>query len=582
MPQEPVTFARGDSKTLPSNKVPGRLLVENDTGNAYVDDTSTTRVQLTDTRKLNKAGDTMTGPLAMSNNKVTGVGDATADTDAANLKVVKAQISANQYKSGTAITVDNTQHTITHNNVGSAGSVGPTANASPAHGGTFTVPQITTDAQGHVSSKSNRTITLPAETPYTSGTAITVTGHVISHSNYGTAGTYGPTANTSPGYGGTFVIPQITTNAQGHVTAVTARTITLPTAQDIPEVETYTGVSPISVSGTQISHADIGTAGSVGPTQNATASHGGIITVPYITVDAKGHVSAKANRTITLPAAPTTVSGNAGSATKLQTARTIDGVSFNGSANITHYGSCSTAAATAAKVVSCSGFTLATGAKICVKFTVTNTASSPTLNVNSTGAKAIYYRGAAITAGYLAANRTYEFVYNGTQYELVGDIDTNTNTTYTAGTGISISGSTINHKNSVTAGNAGPSAAASPAFGGTFQVPYIAYDAQGHVTSAANRTITLPSASNFLTTSSIVTSLTGASSNSYVPGALAVKQAIDSLTSQISTLNTNLSKYMPKSGGTFTGPVEHDDTMSVGNCTMEYSSDEGCLNISFV
>ena len=52
-----------------------------------------------------------------------------------------------------------------------------------------------------------------------------------------------------------------------------------------------------------------------------------------------------------------------------------------------------------------SGFTLATGAKICVKFTVTNTASSPTLNVNSTGAKAIYYRGAAITAGYLAANR---------------------------------------------------------------------------------------------------------------------------------------------------------------------------------
>ena len=40
MPQEPVTFARGDSKTLPSNKVPGRLLVENDTGNAYVDDTS--------------------------------------------------------------------------------------------------------------------------------------------------------------------------------------------------------------------------------------------------------------------------------------------------------------------------------------------------------------------------------------------------------------------------------------------------------------------------------------------------------------------------------------------------------------
>ena len=119
-----------------------------------------------------------------------------------------------------------------------------------------------------------------------------------------------------------------------------------------------------------------------------------------------------------------------GSATGLVTARAIDGVNFNGTGAITHYGSCSTAAATAAKTVACAGFTLVTGAKIAVKFTVTNTAANPTLNVQSTGAKAIYYRGAAISAGYLAANRTYEFIYNGTQYELVGDLDTNS--TYTA------------------------------------------------------------------------------------------------------------------------------------------------------
>ena len=131
---------------------------------------------------------------------------------------------------------------------------------------------------------------------------------------------------------------------------------------------------------------------------------------------------------------PTSLPANGGTATKantLSTARTIDGMSFNGSANITHYASCSTAAATAAKVVSLTGFTLATGAKIAIKFTVTNTAANPTLNVNNTGAKAIYYRGAAISAGYLAANRTYEFVYNGTQYELVGDLDTNIDTKVT-------------------------------------------------------------------------------------------------------------------------------------------------------
>lgn len=97
-----------------------------------------------------------------------------------------------------------------------------------------------------------------------------------------------------------------------------------------------------------------------------------------------------------------------------------------------YYGECSTAAATAAKVVTCAAFTLAAGSRVIVKFTVTNTAASPTLNVNSTGAKAIQYRGAAITAGYLAANRTYEFVYDGTNWQLVGDIDTNTDTHWTS------------------------------------------------------------------------------------------------------------------------------------------------------
>lgn len=112
-------------------------------------------------------------------------------------------------------------------------------------------------------------------------------------------------------------------------------------------------------------------------------------------------------------------------AAQLTTARAIDGVSFNGTADITHFGTCSTAAATAAKTVALTGFTLVTGARIAVKFTITNTAAKPTLNVNSTGAKAIMYRGANITAGYLAANRVYEFVYDGTDWELVGDINTN-------------------------------------------------------------------------------------------------------------------------------------------------------------
>lgn len=112
----------------------------------------------------------------------------------------------------------------------------------------------------------------------------------------------------------------------------------------------------------------------------------------------------------------------------------------------TPYATCGTAAAEAAKVAATtpgSNFSLETGARITVKFTVTNTAANPTLNVNSTGAKAIYYRGSAISAGYLAANRTYEFVYNGTQYEFIGDIDTNTNTDTTTTTGATDTSSKI-------------------------------------------------------------------------------------------------------------------------------------------
>ena len=144
------------------------------------------------------------------------------------------------------------------------------------------------------------------------------------------------------------------------------------------------------------------------------------------TANFDGSANVSPGVTGTLPVANGGTGNTSGTVAKLTTPRSIDGINFDGSAAITHYGTCSTAAATAAKVVACAGFTLVTGAVIRVKFTVTNTAANPTLNVNSKGAKAIYYRGAAISAGYLAANRTYEFVYNGTQFELVGDIDTNT------------------------------------------------------------------------------------------------------------------------------------------------------------
>lgn len=185
-----------------------------------------------------------------------------------------------------------------------------------------------------------------------------------------------------------------------------------------------------------------------------------------------------------------TSSGTIAKANQLTNTRKIDGVNFNGTADITHYAECSTAAGTAAKTVSLTGFNLVSGARIAVKFTVTNTAASPTLNVGGTGAKAIMYRGSAISAGYLAANRVYEFIYDGTDWELVGDLDTNT--TYSAGAGLTLSGTQFKHSNSVTAGTAKGDDNKTLTFGGTFTIPTVTYDAQGHITGKGTTTMTMP------------------------------------------------------------------------------------------
>lgn len=88
-----------------------------------------------------------------------------------------------------------------------------------------------------------------------------------------------------------------------------------------------------------------------------------------------------------------------------------------------------------------------------------------------------------------------------------------TNTTYGAGTGLSLSGTTFNHSNSVTAGTAGTSSATS---GSTLAVPYVTYDAQGHITGSGTHTHTV---NGFLTSSSSLdaSKLTGTVPTSVLP-----------------------------------------------------------------
>lgn len=80
-----------------------------------------------------------------------------------------------------------------------------------------------------------------------------------------------------------------------------------------------------------------------------------------------------------------------------------------------YFGICETEAATAAKVVTCDEFSLKKGVFLAVQFTYGNTGSSPSMNVNGTGAKAICgTNGYYLSTNMWTDKQVVLFVYNGT------------------------------------------------------------------------------------------------------------------------------------------------------------------------
>lgn len=135
---------------------------------------------------------------------------------------------------------------------------------------------------------------------------------------------------------------------------------------------------------------------------------------------------------------------------------------------------------------------------------VTNGTYGPTEDVNGSNGATISVPQITVDAkGRVTSivNRTYT------------SVNTDTNTTYSAGTGLSLSGTTFNHSNSITAGSVGT--AQSPSHGDTFAIPKITYDAQGHITEATTVNITLPADNN---TDTNVTTAAQTSSKIYVTG----------------------------------------------------------------
>ena len=79
-----IKFSKGLSSAMGKvAKNPGQLLLQTDTGNLFVDLSSTSRLQVKDSTKLPLSGGTMTGAINMGSKKITSLATPTASTDAA-------------------------------------------------------------------------------------------------------------------------------------------------------------------------------------------------------------------------------------------------------------------------------------------------------------------------------------------------------------------------------------------------------------------------------------------------------------------------------------------------------------------
>ena len=107
------------------------------------------------------------------------------------------------------------------------------------------------------------------------------------------------------------------------------------------------------------------------------------------------------------------------------------------------YGTCTTAEATAAKVVTLADYELVKNGIVAVKFSY-NLCASATLNINGKGAKPVYVGGAAVTATNCKSVQAGDigyFIYDGTAYHFLGTDRADKSSI----TGLSVNGKTVTY-----------------------------------------------------------------------------------------------------------------------------------------
>lgn len=216
----------------------------------------------------------------------------------------------------------------------------------------------------------------------------------------------------------------------------------------------YTAGTGINIANGAINHANSITAATAQGSATGTLSFGGTFTIPTVTYDAQGHITGKGTTTMTMPANPH-ISSNL-----------ITGASASATSNAS-----------------------VSNGNVYLNLVENNTVRNSHL-ITGSGTVSV------------SSDTDGKIVITGSEHPAVRD----SKITISAGDGLTGSGEftlnqssaktiTIGHSNSVTAGTvAGGSGQLS--YSGTFTVPSITYDAQGHITGTTTTTYTLPADSN--------------------------------------------------------------------------------------
>jgi putative lipase involved disintegration of autophagic bodies len=399
------------------------------------------------------------------------------------------------------------------------------------------------DLSGSVSIDGTTDITLTATVGaiYSANAGITLTNRTFGHTNAVTADTASEGgSNRTLTFGETFYIPSVTYDAQGHVTGKGSVALTLPAAQSFSDTNTTYGISAVDVaggkairltdsssntddvtfaagsnvtltrvgdtitiassytdttysagtglalSGTTFNHSNSVTADTASEGgASRTLSFGGTFNIPSVTYDAQGHVTGKGSITLTMPTSPA----------DNNTTYSISAETTTGGANLRLTGSDS----------STDNVKLASGSNVTITRTDADTITIASADTNTTyGISAETVSGGAnlrLTGSdsstdnvKLAAGSNVTITRTDADTITIASSYVDTNTTYSAGTGLALSSTTFNHSNSVTADTAGEGGASRTlAYGGTFNIPSVTYDAQGHVTGKGSVTLTMPS-----------------------------------------------------------------------------------------